>query len=291
MFMRESIREITADELRVFMVERDEGSYSLVDVRQPQEYRQEHLPGAKLLPVGELEARITELASAQDHIFYCKSGARSAAAALLAHDNKVLQGRLLILQGGITAWGGGSVAELPRVDVFSGISSARGVLMKALDLEKAAYLMYRRVRDMSKREGMCDLMDTLIGVEEAHARVVYKYLNKYWVDSAESLPEFEPLFESLTGSIMEGGLTMEDLDPWIRGALDGECFELADLALEVELNAYDLYRTLARMAAQGGTGTGLGSDAELIFLDLAVQEKHHARMIMRKMSAFEGVPA
>jgi len=35
--------------------------YNLVDVRQPKEYEQGHLPGARLIPVGELSSHINEL--------------------------------------------------------------------------------------------------------------------------------------------------------------------------------------------------------------------------------------
>lgn len=33
----------------------------LLDVRQPQEYAAGHMPGAKLIPVGELDGRLHEL--------------------------------------------------------------------------------------------------------------------------------------------------------------------------------------------------------------------------------------
>ncbi len=283
-----TVGEISPEELRSLMAERKEGEFVLVDVRQPQEYRQEHLPGALLLPVAEFEARLGELRPEQDYVFYCAMGARSAAAALLALDSGRFAGRLLSLRGGIQAWDGGSIAELPRVDVFSGVRNERDLLFKALDLEKAAHTLYRKVRDMSQQDAMCELMDTLIGVEVAHARVVYRYLARYWDDGSGTLPEFDALFDSLQGDVLEGGLSLDDLEPWIRGALSGECLELADLALEVELNAYDLYRALARQAAEPEATSGMGADAELIFLDLASQEKHHARMIMSRIAAFEG---
>ncbi len=42
----------------------------LLDVRQPQEYTAGHMPGAKLIPVGELESRWTELPLKQPIIVY-----------------------------------------------------------------------------------------------------------------------------------------------------------------------------------------------------------------------------
>ena len=50
-----------ADKVREFLREKKPQEYNLVDVRQPAEYEQGHLPGARLIPVGELEGRLHEL--------------------------------------------------------------------------------------------------------------------------------------------------------------------------------------------------------------------------------------
>jgi rhodanese-related sulfurtransferase len=52
---------MTADEVREFLKKHRPEDYNLVDVRQPQEYEQEHLPGAQLIPVSELPDRLGEL--------------------------------------------------------------------------------------------------------------------------------------------------------------------------------------------------------------------------------------
>ncbi|SDP44134.1 Rhodanese-like domain-containing protein [Desulforhopalus singaporensis] len=41
-----------------------------LDVRQPKEYEQEHLPGAKLIPLGELDRRLSELDREKTIIVY-----------------------------------------------------------------------------------------------------------------------------------------------------------------------------------------------------------------------------
>ncbi len=51
----------SAEKVREFLREKSLGDYNLVDVRQPQEYEHGHLPGAQLIPVGELEGRVKEL--------------------------------------------------------------------------------------------------------------------------------------------------------------------------------------------------------------------------------------
>ncbi len=50
-----------AEKVREFLDQHKPQEYNLVDVRTPQEYEKEHLPGARLIPVGELESRWKEL--------------------------------------------------------------------------------------------------------------------------------------------------------------------------------------------------------------------------------------
>ena len=51
----------SAEEVRTFLNEKEPEKYNLVDVRQPKEYEQGHLPGAQLIPLGELANRVKEL--------------------------------------------------------------------------------------------------------------------------------------------------------------------------------------------------------------------------------------
>jgi sulfur-carrier protein adenylyltransferase/sulfurtransferase len=91
---------ITAVELRK-KFDRHE-KFVLVDVREPYEYDICNIPGSKLIPLGELHARLSELDSADDIVLHCKVGSRSAKAL------KILQEagfrKLSNLRGGIAAW-------------------------------------------------------------------------------------------------------------------------------------------------------------------------------------------
>ncbi|MFT3894201.1 MAG: MBL fold metallo-hydrolase [Anaerolineales bacterium] len=55
----------------------------VVDVREPWEYRQGHVPGAVLIPLGQLSARLKELDPAHPVAVICASGSRSQSAAAL----------------------------------------------------------------------------------------------------------------------------------------------------------------------------------------------------------------
>jgi len=53
----------------------------LLDVREPWEYLAGHVPGAILIPLGELEQRVSEVPRDRDVFAICHSGQRSLAAA------------------------------------------------------------------------------------------------------------------------------------------------------------------------------------------------------------------
>ena len=60
----------SAEKIRKFLNQRKSGEYNLVDVRQPEEYEQGHLPGSRLMPVGELPNRLAELDPNKPTIVY-----------------------------------------------------------------------------------------------------------------------------------------------------------------------------------------------------------------------------
>jgi molybdopterin/thiamine biosynthesis adenylyltransferase/rhodanese-related sulfurtransferase len=91
---------ITATELKT-KIDRKE-KFVLVDVREPFEYDISRIPGSKLIPLGELPARLSELDSADDIVLHCKVGGRSAKALRILQEAGFR--KLNNLQGGITAW-------------------------------------------------------------------------------------------------------------------------------------------------------------------------------------------
>jgi molybdopterin/thiamine biosynthesis adenylyltransferase/rhodanese-related sulfurtransferase/molybdopterin converting factor small subunit len=76
--------------------------FTLIDVREPHEYQICRIPGARLIPLGELPRRVHELDSAEEIVAHCKSGMRSAKAVEFlkqAGFRKVKN-----MKGGILAW-------------------------------------------------------------------------------------------------------------------------------------------------------------------------------------------
>ena len=56
---------------------RDAGAFVL-DVREPDEWATGHIPGATLIPLGELSARLGEVPADRTIVVICRSGNRSA---------------------------------------------------------------------------------------------------------------------------------------------------------------------------------------------------------------------
>lgn len=55
------VKAIEPEEAQALMAGWPEGSYTLLDVRQPGEYEKEHLPGARLIPMADLPGSLKEL--------------------------------------------------------------------------------------------------------------------------------------------------------------------------------------------------------------------------------------
>lgn len=55
------VKSYDAARAREFMQNRSADSFTILDVRQPEEYKNGHLPGAKLIPLPELSDRLSEI--------------------------------------------------------------------------------------------------------------------------------------------------------------------------------------------------------------------------------------
>lgn len=87
-------REVSVTEAAAM---RDEGAF-ILDVREPEEWNESHIPGATLIPLGELASRVNEVPKNQKIVVVCRSGNRSA------------QGRDILLAAGfeqVTSMAGG----------------------------------------------------------------------------------------------------------------------------------------------------------------------------------------
>jgi len=74
----------------------------VLDVRQPEEYRSGHIPGAKLIPLGELSRRVKELSRDKEIVCVCASGNRSSSAVRILSNAGF---NAINMKGGMFSWG------------------------------------------------------------------------------------------------------------------------------------------------------------------------------------------
>ncbi|MCB9435965.1 MAG: MBL fold metallo-hydrolase [Anaerolineales bacterium] len=95
------VKDVTAMELHELL--QNNGSSPLViDVREPWEYAQGHIPGALLMPLGEFQRRFHELQNEKPIAVVCATGARSQTAAALLGQQGFK--KVYNLVGGTSGW-------------------------------------------------------------------------------------------------------------------------------------------------------------------------------------------
>lgn len=64
------ITHMDTKQVELFIETQPEGTYTLLDVRQPGEYEKAHIPGSKLIPLPQLLNRVAELDPEKPVIVY-----------------------------------------------------------------------------------------------------------------------------------------------------------------------------------------------------------------------------
>jgi adenylyltransferase/sulfurtransferase len=105
------MEEITATELKERIDRGDD--LQIIDVREPNEYDIARIPGATLIPLGQVTQRMGEIEEGRETVVHCKGGARSARA-IEALNGAGFKGKLVNLKGGITAWSNDVDPSVPK---------------------------------------------------------------------------------------------------------------------------------------------------------------------------------
>jgi len=101
----ESVSTLNALELQEKL--KEEKRPFLLDVRQPEEFRLSHIPGAKLIPLGDLSSRMNEVPQGREIVCICASGHRSVPAVCKLMAAGYTASRM---KNGMIAW---QLAKLP----------------------------------------------------------------------------------------------------------------------------------------------------------------------------------
>jgi sulfur-carrier protein adenylyltransferase/sulfurtransferase len=256
------------EEAKSYMTEHQEGTYALLDVRQPWEYEEDHIPGAKLAPLGDLQEGTKDLDPEKPTLVYCAVGGRSRVAAQL------LSGRgfkeVYNLTGGIKAFRGGKASgpqEL-NLEMVRGDESPPDMLKLAFGLERALGIFYEQCREKTEDQDLADLFAKLGRIEVVHKQKVYERYATL-VPAAPDMAAFEA---GMTPEIMEGGFRVNEFlaanMPWLKTVR-----EVLELGMMLETQALDLYLRFADKSQEGET--------KQVLFTLADEEKVHIKTLGR----------
>lgn len=258
-------RDVDPETVRSILANTPPGGVTVLDVRQPWEYEQFHLPGATLLPLGELEERMGSVPTDKPLIVYCHSGRRSAAAAslLAGHGHPGVMNML----GGVMAWTGATAVGAPQTGLqyYRGDETPEEILALAYAMEAGLGEFYECLASSAATPELAEAFSQLAGFEDKHKAMVYHLYKRLHPESAG----VEDLAGKTTVKALEGGRSGEDILADAK-ALTGALPAL-EMAMGVEAQAMDLYMRQAALAAN--------DEARAALLDLAREERTHLRSL------------
>lgn len=229
------VQSMNADQARRYLAGKSTREVTILDVRQPGEYEQGHIPGAQLVPLPVLADSLEEIDPSLPVLVYCAIGGRSRIAA------QTLAGKgydqVINLSGGFKAWTGQAAygAEEEGMELFAELESTEQVLAVAYSLEEGLRDFYLRMLDRSRDDKVCSLFHLLADIEIKHKdRLFAEYTRLTGKDHRQA---FECTFIT---PLMEGGLTTEEYLARFNPDLDSPV-DVISLAMSIEAQALDLY--------------------------------------------------
>jgi rhodanese-related sulfurtransferase/rubrerythrin len=269
----DEIRSLTPDEIKNILDRDKKGEFLLLDVRQPEEYKAEHIPGAVLIPLGELEARQGELDRSKKIIAYCRSGHRSMAAAIALCGLGFKD--IHHLDGGILDWPYETITGIPerRPELVTEAADVRDILMLAIKLEKGSREFYMAARDKVQSSQMKETFQTLANAEEGHMQRLYD--RAISLLGKEALPPLDNLRQELKVEHMEGGIEVSSALTKLDEDITDE-MEALEIALEKEYMSYDFYKRASTLVEN--------PDAKALLHELSLEERRHADILLKRVA-------
>ncbi|OBQ52711.1 rhodanese-like domain-containing protein [Halodesulfovibrio spirochaetisodalis] len=259
--------ESVSSEKALDMLAADE-SIQLVDVRQPAEYDDGHIAGAKHIPLGELLDRATELDKAKPVMVYCAIGGRSRVAAQLLSGQEFHQ--VYNLTGGFNIWEGWeSIGTYDQgLELFNGLESLEEVLLIAYRMELALGEFYTDMAARVSNQEAASLFQKLASIEAKHKANV---ISQYTELTGNSFPE-----NIDADGAFEGGLTTAEYIARLGSDME-KPLDIIEFAMSVEGQAMDLYMRAADKAPSEA--------AKKALLQIASEEKAHLNSLAAVMDS------
>ena len=234
------VKSMAAPEARDIIENSAAHEVTVLDVRQPKEYEEGHIPGATLIPLPELDSRMKELDTGKKTIVYCAIGGRSSVA------SQMLAGRgfdhVINMAGGFKAWNGhaASGTEHKGMQLFTGKETIEETLAVAYSLEEGLRDFYIQMSTRIKNKAAVDIFEKLSRIEQLHQDRIYAEY-KAVTGRDDTLQAFK---DTAVTRAMEGGLSTKDYLALF--ALDiTSPREVTEIAMSIEAQALDLYSRAA----------------------------------------------
>lgn len=262
-----AVPEWSVDEFRAYLADHHPADYQLIDVRQMKEYADQHLPGAVWLPPEELPQRLERLDKRKTTIVYCARGLRSRA--VLQVMRKAGFTDVHSLRGGLQAWQGEAATGLPAVslDYMRSAESAAQQAVLAWWLEEHARKFYEDVAETLDNPAIAAQFAELAAAENHHQatlKVIWEALS-----GQTAAPDFpQGLISGKTADMMEGGFHLSEVLAWAEQRSPAEILELA---MSIEINAFDHYLVLQRETED--------EDAKRMYELLLAEERRHLKQL------------
>lgn len=258
------VPEKPAEEVRTFLKERTADEYNLIDVRQPGEYEKGHIPGATLIPLGELPSRLTELDPSKPTIAYCRSGARSRSAAQVLLEAGFTDA--VFMQGGMLAWEGAAAGGPPEAGMayFSGTARPDELISLAYALEDGTGRFYEGLLASVTEAQAHKLFSILVAAETHHKKTLVDLAARLQPQEKRVAVEASLISDSLGRNTMEGGVPVMKALSWAKGK---PVRDILEFGMSLEVNAYDLYIKMGNRSPD--------EEARHVFNVIAEEEKHH----------------
>ena len=181
------------------------------------------------------------------------------------------------MEGGIRAWKGMVAHGVPEAGMayFSPAADAEEIVGLAWALEEGSKFFYQGVADHFSNDKEAQEMFTwLVSAEKSHE----KHLLETYEKLTGKKPDFVKLrsrfSDSLDGSVMEGGIPVKEALTWIK---DKKVSESLELAIAMEVNAFDLYVKMSRAIED--------KQAKQIFEKLSEEEQVHLQKLSELFDA------
>jgi rhodanese-related sulfurtransferase/rubrerythrin len=268
------VRSMDTEEARAYIGEHKEGTFTLVDVRQPGEYKKVRIAGAKLIPIAELSDRLGELDPEKPTIVYCAVGGRSRVATQLLAGQGFKQ--VYNLKGGITGWQGHTAVGPAEVGmaVLRGDEAPAEIIVVAYGMEEGLRGFYTAMASRVNDQEVSGMFAKLADIEVRHKEELFN-LYKRRDPSAHDLEAFEA---KVVSKFMEGGLTTEEFLEKNKPAME-TVLDVLNMAMMIETQALDLYLRFSDKSKEDKTKS--------VLFDIAEEEKAHlaalGRLIDRKV--------